>query len=150
MAVEILWTSSVAKDLYVREVGNITTGPILGVMSSDTLDVTNFDNTNYRDDFFDPRSLNSNLIIELNNNLAASDYVTKSTETGTITKGAISSPPPDVNSTTDAVLHIPPRHEEKTRTLIRFWSGASGTGNCLYSCWADEFISSSLAPYSFI
>ena len=78
------------------------------------------------------------------------DYVTKGTEGGVFTDGAIGGGGGlgDVKTATDEVSHIPPRHELKKRTQIRLWSGASGTGNVLYAGWADEIVSFSLAPYT--
>jgi len=150
MPATVLWTSSVAKNLYVRELGNITSGSIDGVMSCDALDVENFDNSNYRDDFFNTKSGGSNILVELGGSATATDYIVKGTETGTFTDGAIGGTGNTVQSATDAASHIPPRNEAKMRTQIRLWSGASGTGNVLYAGWADEIVSMSLAPYTFI
>lgn len=147
-----LWTSSAVKTLYVRELGNVTSGPIEGVLSCDSIDVDNYDNSNYRDTFFDPAQSDSNLIITVGAKANATDYVTKGTEGGVFTDGAIGGGGGlgDVKTATDEVSHIPPRHELKKRTQIRLWSGASGTGNVLYAGWADEIVSFSLAPYTFI
>lgn len=145
-----IWTSSVAKTLYVRELGNITSGPIADVMSCDSLDIENYDNSNYRDDFFDPQGYNSNLLVELGGSATPTDYVTKATEAGVFTDGSVGGAGSTVKSGIDSVTHIPPRHEGKKRTLLRLWSGSSGTGNVLYAGWADEIISFSLAPFTFI
>ena len=50
-----LWTSSAVRTLYVRELGNVTSGPIEGVKSCTSTNVENYDNSNYRDEFFDPK-----------------------------------------------------------------------------------------------
>lgn len=150
MPATVLWTSSVAKDLYVRELGNITSGPIAGVLSCDALDVKNFDSSNYRDDFFNTNSGDSNILVELGGNIIPTDYIVKGTEAGAFTDGSIGGAGHIVQSGTDALMHIPPRNEAKMRTQIRLWSGASGTGNVLYAGWADEIVSMSLAPYTFI
>lgn len=145
-----LWTSAVAKDLYVRELGNVTSGPIVGVMSCDALDVSNYDNTNYRDDFFDPKSTPNLIEDNMGGNLSAEGYVTKTTEAGVDTVASIGGAGISIRSATDPVLHIPPRHEGKQRTQIRLWSGTPVTSNLLYAGWADEIVSFSLAPYTFI
>lgn len=150
MPATVLWTSSVVKDLYVRELGNITSGPITGVLSCDALDVKNYDNSNYRDDFFNTKSSGSNLLSEIGGTVLATDYIVKGTETGTFTDGTIGGTGNTVQSGTDALMHIPPRNEAKMRTQIRLWSGTSGTGNVLYAGWADEIVSFSFAPYTFI
>ena len=139
----VIWTSLAAKTLYVRELGNVTSGPIAGVMSCDTLDITNYDNSNYRDDFFDPGASGPKLEFAFD---AGFDYVTQTTAAGVFTAGT----PPTSKSSTDAVYHIPPRNEMKQRTMVRLWDAASGTGNVLYSGWADEIVSFSLASYTFI
>jgi hypothetical protein len=146
----VIWTSSEAKTLYVREAGNISSGPIAAVMSCDALDVTNYDNTNYRDDFFDPQNSTSNLTVALGGSATATGYVTKGTEAGAFTDGNLGGSGMTVNSASDPVAHIPPRHESKQRTLLRLWSGASGTGNVLYAGWADQVVSFSLAEPSFV
>lgn len=145
-----LWTSSAAQTLYIRELGNVTSGPIAGVMSCDSMDVSNFDNSNYRDDFFNTKSGLTNVLVEVGGAASPIDYITKATEAGIFTDGSVGGAGNTVQSAIDAVSHIPPRHEEKKRTQIRLWSGASGTGNVLYSGWADEIVSFSLAPYTFI
>ena len=140
----VIWTSAAAKTFYVRELGNVTSGPIAGVMSCDTLDITNYDNSNYRDDFFDPGVAGSKLEFAFDLN---TDYTTETTAAGVFTNGT---PGTGVKSSTDAVYHIPPRNEMKQRTMVRLWDAASGTGNVLYSGWADEIVSFSLASYTFI
>lgn len=145
-----LWTSSAAQTLYIRELGNVTSGPIAGVMSCDSMDVSNFDNSNYRDDFFSTKAGETNVLVEVGGSVLATDYITKATEAGVFTDGSVGGTGNMVKSAIDAVAHIPPRNEAKKRTQIRLWSGASGTGNVLYSGWADEIVSFSLAPYTFI
>ena len=81
---------------------------------------------------------------------SATVYVTKATEAGVFTDGSVGGAGNMVKSAIDAVAHIPPRNEAKMRTMIRLWSDSSGTGNVLYSGWADEIVSFSLAPYTFI
>lgn len=146
----VIWTSSEAKTLYVREAGSISSGPIAAVMSCDALDVTNYDNTNYRDDFFDPKNSTSNLTVELGGSATATSYVTKGTEAGAFTNGDLGGGGKTVRAASDPVVHIPPRHESKQRTLLRLWSGANGTGDVLYAGWADQVVSISLAEFSFV
>lgn len=134
----------------MREAGNISSGPIAGVQSCDALDVTNYDNTNYRDDFFDPKSSASNLTVDLGGSATATSYVTKGTEAGAFTDGDLGGGGKTVQAASDPVAHIPPRHESKQRTLLRLWSGTSGTGDVLYAGWADQVVSFSLAEPSFV
>lgn len=150
MPATVLWTSTEVKSLYIRELGNVTSGPIANVKSCDALDVENYDNSNYRDDFFNTKSGENNVLIEVGGSASATDYVTKATEAGVFTDGSVGGAGNRVNSAIDAVAHIPPRNEAKMRTMIRLWSDSSGTGNVLYSGWADEIVSFSLAPYTFI
>lgn len=145
-----VWTSSAAKTFYVRELGNVYSGPIDDVMSCDSIDLDVYDASNYRDDFFDPKGSASNLLVEMAGASPATGYVVKGGEAGVFTDGSLGNDGVLVKSATDAVTHIPPRQEMKTRTLLRLWTGASGTGTVLYSVWADELVSFSTAPYSFI
>lgn len=156
MAATLLWSHSVAQNFYVREIGNVVTGPINGVKSCDALDVDNYDNDNYRDEFFDPGNNSSNITLDNVGGIStANGFVTKTTEAGVDTVATIGGPSPGVSivSVTDAALHIPPRPEAKKRTQIRFWSetnGAAGTGSVLYCGWADAIISYSPSQHTFI
>lgn len=149
----LLWSHSTAQALYVREIGSVISGPIDGVMSCDALDVDNYDNDNYRDDFFDPAASGSNVAIDIAGSATASEYVTVTTEGGAETKASIGGGGVSVLSATDPVLHVPPRPEVKKRTQIRLWSntnGSAGTGSVLYCGWADAIISMGKAQHTFI
>ena len=40
----------------------------------------------------------------------------------------------------DQVNHTAPRNAPKTRAMLKWWSGAAGTGDVRGKCWADQFI----------
>lgn len=129
----------------------MTSGPIAGVKSCDALDVENYDNSNYRDDFFNAKTGGSNILVDIAGSTTPTNYVVKSTEAGVETIESIQGTGgASVQSATDAALHVAPRNEAKMRTQIRLWSGTPGSSDVLYSGWADEIVSFSLAPYTFI
>ncbi len=112
------------------------------VASETYVDLPNYDNGNYRDEFFAQSVADVNtptaFPIKLNvNAVADAPYLVKTTDTGTDTTASIN---PGVSTADDKVLHVPPRNEAKKRTLIKFWSAASGTGDQLGEVWADKFV----------
>lgn len=152
MAATEIWTNAAGVDGYIRILGNVETGKITGIQCCDAIDLSNYDNTNYRDDFFstgqagDPGSLVAKL-----GQIAPADAVVLGDEAGTLTTAAIAA---DLISINDQATHIPPRNEVKKSTILRFWSGpftaGKGTGNVLFSCPYEQFIALSATPFQFI
>lgn len=103
------------------------------VVSETYVDLPNYDNGNFRDEF----TPFSNIAV-LNTNVAtAIPYLVKSTTAGAITSASI---PAATITGDDRLMHIDPRNELKKRTMIKFWSGAAGTGDQLGEVWADRFV----------
>lgn len=162
MAATLIWDSAAAVNGYIRETNLVTSNAIEGVMCCDSIDVSNYDNENYRDDFFSTVSSVGNLQVQFpgltGGDTGISVLELTEPETPTFTEGLLS---PETGSSkiisgTDALMHVPPRHELKKRTMLRFWSGAwdagttTGTGNLLAMVWADQFISFTPANPSFM
>lgn len=163
-----LWSSAVAQSIYIRQTGLVQTGPIAGVMSCSLVDITNYDQDVYRDtsDITSPWPAFIQHVLaggppyaaltptpyQLGLDTYATKLLTKTTEAGVETKAdiPIADATDAVTTLDDRASHIPPRSTQKTRSMYLWWSGATGTGNVLASCWADEFISTSLAEFNSI
>lgn len=48
----------------------------------------------------------------------------------------------------DSFTHTPPHPLEKTRSRLYWWSGPTGTGNVVASCWADQYVTLSPSNYT--
>lgn len=113
-----IWSNTVAQNGWFHESGNVKSGLVDGVMSCSMLDINTFDGTNYEGD----------TVVTT----AGTDNVSGTTPSGDKTQSTTS---------TDTPVTPSPSPETRKRSLLKFWSGATGTGNVLYSVWADKFIS---------
>lgn len=147
-----IWTSAAVQTIYLRLTGDVQTGPIAGVMSCTSVDVDNYDNSNYRDvsDLAYPWSLTGGA--SLNITAAAVKGLMESPADGSaqIVDTIPATGANSYYSYDDRMAHTPPKQELKKRTILLFWSAANGTGSVLASVWADEFVASSLASFEFI
>lgn len=157
----IIWSNTVAQNIYVTQTNLITSGPINGVMSCGLLDVLYYDSENYRDDFTSS-VYPGNGTISSGQNIPASalfsypNSVINNAAVIISTQGDGTTPPATqaVDSSTliasDSTLHVAPRFEQKKQTLRLFFSGADCTGNLLYDCPEDQFRGMSTAQFTFI
>ena len=162
MAAIEIWTSAAAVDGYIRT-SQITTGLVAGVRCCDALDVDYYDGENYRDDFFSTVSSIGNTLVKFpalgvgKTHLDALELTTPDTppvfDTGELTPSANAD---SIISGTDPLMHVPPRNEQKKRTLFRYWTGpfaaGTGTGNVVAAVFAEEgeMPEFSSSPFAFI
>lgn len=141
-----LWNSAAGVNGYIRLTGGVKSGLITGVMSCSTADVEIYDLNNYRDLFLDTSQ--PEVIIGVTQTgagmggdgttaQALGNFITQTTIPGVIN---LATPAANSFSTDDRISHTPPKPELKKKTLMTFTSGASGAGNVLAACWADEFV----------
>lgn len=152
LTLTLLWANSAGQTCYFRTVGGIQTGPVAGVQSCYSGDVDNYDEENYRDSY-------TQLIASLQGNVGGADSATLLATAGpasAITKGTPDTAAPSAAvitglfSTSDEVMHIPPRPELKKRTMLFFYNAATSAGSVVFSCWADEYIGLSTSAFTYI
>ncbi len=144
-----LWSNSAAVDIWIRQIGGVQSGKIVGVQSATVVDVDNYDEDIYRDtsDLSYPWPVTG--LAPLNTVGASVTVDTKITEAGVLTNTA-TIPDGHILSGDDRQTHTPPKPTFKKRSMILFWSGANGAGNVVASSWADEYMGCSTAPFTSI
>lgn len=172
----IIWSSSIAKDIYIRTTGDVQAGnpaPIVGVMSCTAVDVDNFDNEVYRDtsDIAYPFYSNKQSSYTVGDPApimwegGAGGTMTesieplekkmllKSPESGAAVTTVIVPPQAAADgyiTLDDRASHTPPKPVPKKDTILLWWSGINGTGSVLASCMKTEFVGTSTVPFTFI
>lgn len=149
MADTQLWSNLSAVSGWFHEKGDVKSGLVAGVFSCSSADIDTFDGTTYRDAGLQLPAgsafASATGILSLTGSNAAQSYVVADTTAGAAP--TLSAVPASgtanvaITTTNDDLLHIPPRSTPLKRTLLKFWSAATGTGNVLYAVWADRFIS---------
>jgi hypothetical protein len=142
------WSSSEPKNYVLLLAGGIKS-PMKGIQSQTQVDVVWYDNEVYRDEIDAPFMGTGRT---LNVNQGGGGFVISNGEQAVepgIISGAITyaSPSDPHLEQSDSFLHVAPRFTEKTRSAYLWWSGASGTGDVIGTCWADEFVA--LSPDTF-
>lgn len=97
---------------------------ITGAVSETQESVTYSDGTNYRDLF--PSSYTGQA------------WATSAGDPSTVTIPFVS--PSEWMDLDDQANHVAPRNTPKTRSMMKWWSGAAGTGDVVGKCWQDQFI----------
>lgn len=143
------WSSDAQKNYIVLLQGGIKI-PMNGVQSQTQVDVAWYDNEVYRDELF-ASEIGTGRTMQMNKTGGGSFFVTNGEQT--VTPSVIGSDaftfasPSDPHlEESDSFTHTPPRFTQKTRTAYLWWDGATGNGNVIGTCWADEFVSMITSP----
>jgi hypothetical protein len=142
-----LWSNTIAQD-YVLTLKNSTktSAVMVGIQSATQEDLIVYDTEYYRDEL-DAAFLGTarSLIVHETGGVSPVDVVISNGSTTnvvgssntTLSYAAVNDPQVEQS---DSFTHTPPHPLAKTRSIIHFWSGATGTGNIVASCWFDQFI----------
>lgn len=138
-----LWSNAVAQD-YVLTLKNSTktSAVMVGIQSATSEDLLVYDTEYYRDTI-DAAFMGTGRSLNVTENGGDGVLVPNGSLTNVVSTGGglTFESPSDVHlEQSDEFTHTPPHPLEKTRTMFYFWSGATGTGNVVASCWQDQFI----------
>jgi hypothetical protein len=138
-----LWSNTIAQD-YVLTLKNSTkTSAVMpGIQSATQEDLIVYDTEVYRDTI-DAAFMGTGRTLNLTEGGGDGLLVSNGTLVSSTSAGGafVFGTPSDPHlEESDEFTHTPPNPLAKTRSIFYFWSGATGTGNVIAACWADQFI----------
>lgn len=149
----ILWTSTAAQNVYIIVNGRTQSQqPITGVQSCTQIDVTTYDTDTYRNELsaaYVGRSWVYRLdytVGGLNDAEVISGNFGAATSISGDGTSAFSQVEDTLSTKDDVYMGTLPFSTPKIRSMMLFWSGASGTGNVVHQCWVDEETQYSVQP----
>ena len=150
----ILWSNAAPQSGYLIVNGRTQSQtPIVGVQSRTQIDVAIYDMDTYRNEMSAARIGRPwQIITEVDQvSPGGSGVVIGPSPAGVVVDEL--DPPVVIAQTQDTVVAkddpynaTPPFSTPKIRSLYLFWSGASGTGDILAECWADEYTEFAIVP----
>lgn len=127
--------------------GRVTT--VAGVQDITVVHEVNYDNSNYRDDLTGGQGIDSHALLITE---TAFSLVTPPSGTPLVSPSIVSwtnaTPATQWKTLSDQASHIPPRNESKQRSRFKFWSGASASGDVLFTGWCDRIEGISITTWT--